>query len=175
MIVIPEQTVTWFGLSDSFWGSLSGAVITGIIAILVFIIGSRIERKRKENLIKNYQETVKEVHSNTIEDFKMFLEASKPKKELPEDYQDKILYLLTNGRILNHLDVNEMLKESKKAIHVMEYALIFQEAAQLISSKHHGRYGNIFFKFGSKDSEKTAPETLEYYINNLETIIEKIK
>lgn len=156
MIVIPEQTVKWFGLSDSFWGSLSGAVITGVIAILVFIGGSLIERGKRKKLKKNYQETIKEIHANTINDLYDFLNATKPKVELKDNFQDRILHLVNYGKIINLLDINEMLKESKKAVHILEYAVTYQEVVQLIATKHHGAYANIIFKFGHKDYEKSG-------------------
>ncbi|RLJ89914.1 hypothetical protein [Planococcus citreus] len=175
MIFVQHESASWLGLSDSFWGSLSGALITGIIAIVVFVIGSIIENKRRRKVIKNYVETIKEIHSNTICDLRVFLEASKPKVDLPKDYQDKIVYLVINGKMLNYFDMTEMMRESKVAIHVMEYVQTYQETVQLIESSHSTRYGNLFFKFINNEDGKNDPEMLEFYINNLYDIIKKIK
>ncbi|WP_375200630.1 hypothetical protein [Bacillus sp. RS11] len=158
----------------SFLGALIGAIITGGIAIIVFMVGNKDTDNKSELLIKNYVYIIKEVHEKSKMDLDMFLKAGKAEGELADNYNELIVKLITRGKMLDLIDINRMIKETEKAFSLIEYIILYKEAVELIGNSH-GVYGNLFFKHQKQENNKSSVEWLEYYINNMENILSSIK
>jgi hypothetical protein len=75
--------LTWLGLSDSFWGALAGAVVTGIIAIIVMwgqfsFYKRRDWRREADNYLKAFVLIEMHVKSvlETLEELKVVIETN---------------------------------------------------------------------------------------------------
>jgi len=163
-----------FGLTDSFWGALLGAVITGGIAFLVFSLDKFNENNKRQKLIQNYGVLIRRVHEETREDFKVFLSAGKNDSVLPENYKEIIARLITRGKIFDLIEVNGLIKETEQAFHIIDYMITYKEAVQIIADNHK-KYGNIFFKHHKEENNKSNVEWLEEYVANMENNIIEIK
>lgn len=121
-------------LDPSFLGALIGAIITGIIAIVVFAISNNKEISKRKRMIATYYNIIKEVHKSAFPTFQMFLDVVNRELELPEDYQLKLVELDTQQRILDLINIEEMIKESNEAYNVLNYIVIFRAIFTIIDS-----------------------------------------
>lgn len=158
----------------SFTGALLGAIITGLIAILVFQLGKLYEDNNREKLINNYIGLIKKVHEKTQGDFQIFVDAKKNNTNLPADYKAKVVQLINRGKILNEIDVNGLIEVSDNALYILEFIISYREATKLIATTH-ANYGNIFFDKSSGDGNKSEVEWLEEYIDIMKETITKIE
>lgn len=174
MIFMQSSNTMWFGLSDSFWGALLGALITGLIAIAVFWWGSSNEVNKRKKLVKNYSKIILELDKIASDDFKMFISAGKNEIDLADKYNAKLVELNVQGKILNKIDVNSLIKESDKALYILKYITAYEESVELLF-KTHNKYGNIFLGKEEEDNNRSQLGWLEFYFEEMENSIGEIK
>ena len=168
-----HEEIDMFSLDGSFWGALLGAIITGGIAIYVFLMSKIYDDKKSLKLVKNYKYIINKIHGESIEEFKVFLDAAKSKSELPDNYREVITHLLMRKKIFDLIDVNGLIKETEKAVNIIDYMIVYRDAVEMID-RYHGKYGNLFFLYIGEDNNKPNVNWLEEYISIMESSLKNI-
>lgn len=153
-------------LDPSFLGALIGAVITGMIAIVVFILSNWNENKKRKSAITNYYKLIKDVHNKTCPIFVLFLDVGNEKVHLPEDYRTKLVELSSQQGILNLINIDELIKESNEAYDILNYIVKFRASFTIIDSSFGTMYG---------DRRKIDQIINNSNLNKLESNIKQLK
>lgn len=142
-----------FGFSDSFWGSLFGALLTGIFAILVWVF-QIISETNKGKKIKNNIEKVIEISYNDLDEFSRCLEKiSKYKSK--DDEKDRLSYelfskldaVLKNNKILSLFTLDILfykLSHDDEILKKTHYISAYREVAELLNHYKDQTYGTLF-------------------------------
>lgn len=137
-----------------FWGSLIGALLTGIIAIVVFIIGKKYDENKVNKMVSNHMSLIRKIHDESNKDLLMFLDFGKKNiAKLDGNYKVSFYKLINNSNLLGLLNLADVAKESDQSLKLMQYVIYYQDAVQILKDNFDVVYGGSFFKYGVKNEE----------------------
>lgn len=167
---VNKESDMWLGLSDSFWGALLGAGISGLFAVGVLIIGKILENNNKKQLFNNVKWLVKFVHLNIEEKLQKYISDAEAGKEMSEEVHKSINDILNYSLYLEQIDFNEIIGDTNVLTNVIQYKSALNNINKIIK---HDDYGFLFVKHLSND--KTNETRLDMVKKMYKQMNESIK
>lgn len=156
MIILQQSSNMWFGLSDSFWGALLGAGISGVFAVGVFILGKFQEKKNKRKYLDSVKWLLNHVHENTEDKIDEYIKGYKVSSGMTDVVHDSLPKITEQENYLKHLDYKNLITEPKLLKNTLKYIGAFGYITDQLRLHNSDNYGYIFLdidKFKTKFKE----------------------
>lgn len=144
MIFMPDSSASWLGLSDSFWGALIGAGITGIFAICVFALGKYQEEKNKRKYLDSVKWLLNHVHTNTEDSIEEYIKGYRVSTEMSEAVHNSITKIIEHENYLKHMDYQNLIIEPIILKNTVRYIGAFEYIVNQLKDHNNNNYGYVF-------------------------------
>ncbi|WP_404333660.1 hypothetical protein [Planococcus rifietoensis] len=141
MIFMPASNEMWFGLSDSFWGALFGAGVSGLFAILVFALGKHQENKNRRKYLNSVKWLLNHVHENINNKIDAYIENYSAYKDMPDKVRFSIPKIIENESYLKYIEYNNLLIEPQLLKNSIKYVGAFKSLSEVIKNSNYKDYG----------------------------------
>lgn len=162
MIFMPASNASWLGLSDSFWGALIGAGITGIFAICVFALGKYQEEKNKRKYLSSVKWLLNHVHENTENNIEEYIKGYKLSGVMPDTVHESLPKIIEQENYLKHLDYKNLIMEPLILKNTIRYIGAFEYIVNQLREHNSDNYGYIFLDIDKvKNRFKEMKESIQ--------------
>jgi len=162
----------WFGLSDEFWGALFGSIISGLVAIGIYLLSKRQDKKNEDELLNNSKVILFFVHNNVAEKLEQYLDDAASNKDMTTEIHRHIEEIVTYKEYLNQIDLSLVYKDSKVLENTIKYISNFNQIVEII---RHKDYGFLFVKYSlNQETDQTKLDVVKDSFTKMKDAISKL-
>lgn len=143
MIFIPASNATWFGLSDSFWGALIGAAISGIFAISVFVLSKRHEIEKEKDFIKSTKILMNFVHENIKFKIERYIEEFESGNNMSKEVDESLSVIEQHSIYLSHIDYKGLFLDPNVLKNTVRYVEALNNIIGYFQIHNKANYGYV--------------------------------
>lgn len=140
---MPASNASWLGLSDSFWGALIGAAISGIFALSVFALSKRHEIKKEKDLIKSTKMLVNFVHENIEGKIGRYVEEFEAGDDMSKEVDDSLSSIEQHNIYLSHIDYKGLFIDPNVLKNTVRYIKSLNKIIGYLQIHNKDNYGYI--------------------------------